>query len=591
MSDETVAAPTAAQVTVAGLIELPNATLYEKIQAAALAITNGYNVVTYNGKTFPLITTNESLNLVWYSNKNYQTPKVVPPVVVPPVVVPPIIPTFNITYNGNGNTGGADPIDPINYSAGNTGVVLGFFTLVKIDDVFVSWNTEANGSGTSYVPNAGITVSSDITLYAQWETSPAVGALTAVSNSDTTSTVSWTNFTPVSIGRNGVDSTGGGPWSTTTIVGTSQTFTLLIPGDTYEFTATNAAGTILNAQVTLVAAPTSTTLPVGINNTGTVIWDTSTNAALCAQAKTLGAKFGRTSIPWNCTQGSSEWGTLFTSATDLSLNQASVARIKALVADAEAAGLQMIFCTVGYVGEGATAPAIANDLYATGYPFSPQAYANILTELVAAVPGLWIEHINEWDLYEYSYDANSPITVPAYAALLQASYAPMKKADPTCKVLTGPLANINAGNEDGWTLLNDLYDLLPNWFDLVDADSIHGVYPWPNNLSASQAGVVGWVQTWLALRASKGNTKPWYITEGGFQSLTTGSGNGLPEMTPASQSADLVQLIQELEQFVSQGLQAFLIYCLDEDDYWGLIDSSGNEKPSFSAIAALIKGN
>ena len=33
---------------------------------------------------------------------------------------------------------------------------------------FNGWNTEADGSGTSYLPKSTITVNSDLTLYAQW---------------------------------------------------------------------------------------------------------------------------------------------------------------------------------------------------------------------------------------------------------------------------------------------------------------------------------------------------------------------------------------------------------------------------------------
>lgn len=423
---------------------------------------------------------------------------------------------------------------------------------------------------------------------------PVTKTFTATA-SGTSALVSWSGAAPTQIGRNGKDSTGGGPWNTGTLTGQpasgSFTFTLLIPGATYTFTITFADGSTMTATATVpaVAPPVVTTaLQVGINNTGTVIWDMSTNAAQCAQAKTLGAKFGRTSIPWNCNQGSSQWPTLFTSTTDLTLNPVAVARIKALKADAEAAGIQMIFCMVGYVGTDATAPTIANNLYLPGMPYTPQAYANIYAQLVAAIPGLWLSHINEWDLYEYSYDANHAITVAAYAELLQLTYPLAKKADPTCKVLSGPLANINAGNDDGYADLNALYTLLPNWYEYVDIEDVHGDYAWPKNLSAATAGVVGWFNTWLALRAAKGNTLKWIISEGGFQSLTTSSGDSSPEMTPALQATYLVQLIQLLEPFTAQGLIGFLIYCLGEDDYWGLIDSNGVNKPAFAAVQTLL---
>jgi uncharacterized repeat protein (TIGR02543 family) len=88
---------------------------------------------------------------------------------VPSSVLPlAIVPTFNVIYDGNGNTGGLDPIDPINHAKGSNTAVLGFFTLVKDDSSFVGWNTEADGSGTSFAVGAGLTVMTNMTLYAQW---------------------------------------------------------------------------------------------------------------------------------------------------------------------------------------------------------------------------------------------------------------------------------------------------------------------------------------------------------------------------------------------------------------------------------------
>ncbi|MFE6078519.1 S-layer homology domain-containing protein [Paenibacillus sp. NPDC057886] len=78
--------------------------------------------------------------------------------------------SYTVTYDGNGAQAGNPPVDYQQYSeqAGvtvfdNTGI------LEKTGYTFAGWNTQANGSGTSY--NAGETLvmgSSNLTLYAVW---------------------------------------------------------------------------------------------------------------------------------------------------------------------------------------------------------------------------------------------------------------------------------------------------------------------------------------------------------------------------------------------------------------------------------------
>jgi hypothetical protein len=79
-------------------------------------------------------------------------------------------PTFNVTYHGNGNTGGSNPIDTVHYAPGQMVAVLGNTgNLIRSGSAFVGWNTLANGTGTSY--NAGGTFamgSANVNLYAEW---------------------------------------------------------------------------------------------------------------------------------------------------------------------------------------------------------------------------------------------------------------------------------------------------------------------------------------------------------------------------------------------------------------------------------------
>ncbi|GGF95972.1 hypothetical protein GCM10010912_46100 [Paenibacillus albidus] len=83
--------------------------------------------------------------------------------------------TYTLTYNGNGNTGGTVPTDSSAYEQNASVTVLGNTgSLMKTGHTFTGWNTAANGSGTSYAPNATFNMgASNVTLYAQWTAVPA----------------------------------------------------------------------------------------------------------------------------------------------------------------------------------------------------------------------------------------------------------------------------------------------------------------------------------------------------------------------------------------------------------------------------------
>lgn len=74
-----------------------------------------------------------------------------------------------ITYNGNNNTSGNVPTDESSpYSWGSTVTVLGNIGLEKSGFIFAGWNTEANGSGTSYSEGNTFAIKANTKLYAQW---------------------------------------------------------------------------------------------------------------------------------------------------------------------------------------------------------------------------------------------------------------------------------------------------------------------------------------------------------------------------------------------------------------------------------------
>jgi hypothetical protein len=80
---------------------------------------------------------------------------------------------FQITYNGNGNTGGTAPSDANFYVTGAKAIAHGNDgNLTKGDKKFAYWNTKPDNSGQHYFPNDNIVIgTSNITLFAQWYSS------------------------------------------------------------------------------------------------------------------------------------------------------------------------------------------------------------------------------------------------------------------------------------------------------------------------------------------------------------------------------------------------------------------------------------
>jgi hypothetical protein len=77
--------------------------------------------------------------------------------------------TFTVTYNGNGATGGSVPVDATAYNSGDQVTVLGNTgNLSQPGGQFVYWNTAADGSGALRGPGAKLTITGNVTLFAQW---------------------------------------------------------------------------------------------------------------------------------------------------------------------------------------------------------------------------------------------------------------------------------------------------------------------------------------------------------------------------------------------------------------------------------------
>lgn len=74
-----------------------------------------------------------------------------------------------LSYNANGADSGLAPVDSNAYYAGETATIKSNEgNLTKANYVFKNWNTSADGSGTSYTAGSQISLSADMTVYAQW---------------------------------------------------------------------------------------------------------------------------------------------------------------------------------------------------------------------------------------------------------------------------------------------------------------------------------------------------------------------------------------------------------------------------------------
>ena len=75
---------------------------------------------------------------------------------------------FTITYNANGGTG-SKSVPDLAKDSKHTVLTLSVSGISRTGHEFLGWNTQANGKGTAYVAGAELTVTQNVTLYAQWK--------------------------------------------------------------------------------------------------------------------------------------------------------------------------------------------------------------------------------------------------------------------------------------------------------------------------------------------------------------------------------------------------------------------------------------
>ena len=86
------------------------------------------------------------------------------------------LPTFTVTFNGNGSTGGS-----MANQVASSPTALSANAFTRTGYTFTGWNTAANASGTPYANGATYPFTASTTLYAQWT---ATGTITTVQSGD-----------------------------------------------------------------------------------------------------------------------------------------------------------------------------------------------------------------------------------------------------------------------------------------------------------------------------------------------------------------------------------------------------------------------
>ena len=78
---------------------------------------------------------------------------------------------YSVIYDGNGNTAGSPPVDGNTYFTGDTITIRGNTGGLEKNGSYVSWNTQANGGGTTYMMGQKYTMTAaSVVLYARYHT-------------------------------------------------------------------------------------------------------------------------------------------------------------------------------------------------------------------------------------------------------------------------------------------------------------------------------------------------------------------------------------------------------------------------------------
>ena len=201
-----------------------------------------------------------------------------------------------MAYNANGGTGA--PVDGSSpYASGATVTVLGAGGMSRTGYTFASWNTQADGLGTSYAPAATFAIAANMTLYAQWTINLPV-QYRSVASGDWNATTTWE-----------ASADGGSTWSPATATPTSadgaisvlngHTVSVSAPVTVDEVTVANGGILALGAAVTNNGMAVDGTLRI---DAGGSISAGPTYGAASLLKYNSGGTYGR-NLEWSATSG------------------------------------------------------------------------------------------------------------------------------------------------------------------------------------------------------------------------------------------------------------------------------------------------
>ena len=97
-----------------------------------------------------------------------------------------------ITYNTNGGAGGPEPT--VLWGENSWDGYVALIEPTRTGYSFAGWNTQANGTGTAYASGDAISLTNDITLYAQWTALKSVISSAPDTEIGSSITVTWQNY-------------------------------------------------------------------------------------------------------------------------------------------------------------------------------------------------------------------------------------------------------------------------------------------------------------------------------------------------------------------------------------------------------------
>ena len=330
-----------------------------------------------------------------------------------------------------------------------------------------------------------------------------------------------------------------------------------------------AAGPALGQES--VTAPTGP--PLGGVNIGGLGYESKPSEADHATklAHQLGAKVVRVELPWSAMEPRAQ----------NSISPAALAYTDRLMADAAADGMTVILMVRSTPCWASSAPAsllkkcspIRETAANSWPPREPAVYGSFMAFLAKrygtrlAALEVW----NEPDQANQGFFAG-PEKPAHYAALLRAAFPAIKQANPSVTVLGGSIVGSNG------LFLKALY-----------AAGIKGYY---DGLAVHfYTLTVAAIRSIREVQVANGDTKPLWLDEFGWSSCLPKHQTQAeqPCVTPKLQAANIANVFRTLAHVPYVAAEVLYELSDSRDEEFGLYTARGARKPSFAALAAVLR--